>query len=54
VGNGEILNFRGQAVEIANRFTALEVNSHLLRNEDRLAVIYEETICTLNKDQQKK
>jgi hypothetical protein len=41
MGNGELQNFRGQAVERANRFTALEANSHLLRNEDGLAIIYE-------------
>jgi hypothetical protein len=53
MGNGELLNFRGQAVERANRFTAPEANRHLLRNEDGLAVMYEETICTLNKDLEK-
>jgi hypothetical protein len=50
----ELLNFRGQAVETANRYTALEANSHLLRNEDGMVTIYGKTICILNKDQEEK
>jgi len=49
-----LLNFRGQAVETANRYAALEADSHLLRNEDGMETIYEKTICTINKDQEEK
>ena len=31
-----LLNFTGQAVVTANRYTALEADSHLLRNEDEM------------------
>jgi len=47
-----LLNFKGQTVETANRYAALEADSHLLRKEDGKVTIYEETICTINKDQE--
>ena len=49
-----LLNFRGQAIVTANRFTALEDDSHLLRDEDGMETIYENTISTINKDQEEK
>ena len=49
-----LLNFRGQAVETANRYAVLEADSHLLRNEDGMETIHEKTICTINKDQEEK
>jgi hypothetical protein len=58
-GNGNLrkrglLNFRGQAIVTANRFAALENDSHLLRDEDRMETIYENTISTINKDQEER
>ena len=47
----EVLSLKGQAVVTANRYAALEADSRLLRNEDGLETIYEETICTRQKDQ---
>ena len=58
-GNGnlrkkELLNFRGQAIVTANHFTALEDDSHLLLDEDGMETIYQNTISTINKDQEEK
>ena len=47
----EVLNLKGQAVVTANRYAALETDSRLLRNEDGLETMYEETIGTIQKDQ---
>jgi len=47
----EVLSLKGQAVVTANRYAALEADSHLLRKDDGLETIYEETICTVQKDQ---
>jgi hypothetical protein len=58
-GNGNlkqkgVLYFRGQAIATANHFAALEDDSHLLRDEDGMETIYENTISTINKDQEEK
>jgi len=47
----EVLSLKGQAVVTANRYAGLEADSRLLRKGDGLETIYEETICTLRKDQ---
>ena len=40
----EVLSLKGQAVVTANRYAALEADSHLLRKDDGFETIYEETI----------
>ena len=41
-------------IEIVNRFEALEVDRHLHRNEVRMEITSEKTICTVNKDQRER
>jgi len=47
----EVLSLKGQAVVTVNRYAALQADSRLLRKDDGLETIYEETICTLQKNQ---
>jgi hypothetical protein len=49
-----LLNFKEKTEATANRYTALETNSHVFQNDDGMENIYEKTLGTINKDQEDK
>jgi hypothetical protein len=50
----EVINSKEQAVVTASRYKALETDSHILQNENRMKTVYGKKTRVINSDQKEK